>query len=198
MRDFKYTWIIGLIVTAALIMIPVWAFATGGDAPNNDPWAGVPTPIAHTSHADLMDGPFETGSDVTKACLECHTDAAHQVMATSHWTWESDPVLLEGRDEPIATGKKTSINNYCIGIQSNWASCTSCHTGYGWDSADFDFAEQENVDCLVCHDQSGSTSRARPACPPKALTCWPRRRAYLRPHATTVVAAISTAAAATR
>jgi octaheme c-type cytochrome (tetrathionate reductase family) len=55
----------------------------------------------------------------------------------------------------VTIGKKTSINNFCIGIQSNWAGCTSCHAGYGWDSADFDFTAEEKVDCLVCHDQSG-------------------------------------------
>ena len=169
MRDFKYTWIVGLVVTAALILIPVWTFATAEAQPDNDPWAGVPTPAPHTSHADLMTGPFESGSDVTKACLVCHTDAAHEVMATSHWTWESDPVLLEGRDEPVATGKKTSINNYCIGIQSNWASCTSCHAGYGWDDADFDFEATENVDCLACHDQSGQYVKSKAGLPAEGV-----------------------------
>jgi octaheme c-type cytochrome (tetrathionate reductase family) len=27
----------------------------------------------------------------------------------------------------------------------------SCHIGYGWEDANFDFSNQENVDCLACH-----------------------------------------------
>jgi octaheme c-type cytochrome (tetrathionate reductase family) len=169
MKEFKYVWIFGLVVTAALIVIPILAFATEGPAPITDPWAFVPTPQPHTNHAGLMQGPFESGPDVTRACLQCHEDAAHQVMGTAHWTWESDPVPVEGRTEPIATGKKTSINNYCIGIQSNWASCTSCHAGYGWDNADFDFSNQEAVDCLACHDQSGQYVKSKAGLPAEGV-----------------------------
>ncbi len=102
-----------------------------------------------------MEGPYEFGQEVTQACLECHEDAAFQVMQTAHWTWESDPVELPGRSEPVTIGKKNQINNFCIGIQGNWPKCTSCHIGYGWEDADFDFSNQENVDCLACHDNSG-------------------------------------------
>ncbi len=52
--------------------------------------------------------------------------------------------------------------------QSNWCRCTSCHAGYGWKDKDFDFTSQENVDCLVCHDTTGTyrkfpTARGHPA-----------------------------------
>jgi octaheme c-type cytochrome (tetrathionate reductase family) len=56
----------------------------------------------------------------------------------------------------VTIGKKNQLNNFCIGIQSNWEGCTSCHAGYGWDDADFDFTASENVDCLVCHDTTGT------------------------------------------
>ncbi len=39
---------------------------------------------------------------------------------------------------------------------SNWCRCTSCHIGFGWDSKDYDFTVQQNVDCLVCHDGTGT------------------------------------------
>ncbi len=102
---------------------------------------------------------------MTKACLDCHEDAAHQVTQTVHWTWESPPVLLEGRDEPVTIGKKNSINNFCIGIQGNWTGCTRCHAGYGWEDASFDFSNEENVDCLVCHDQTGSYRKSNSGLP---------------------------------
>jgi octaheme c-type cytochrome (tetrathionate reductase family) len=53
-------------------------------------------------------------------------------------------------------GKKTIVNNFCISVASNEAACNSCHIGYGWKDASFDFTSEENVDCLVCHDTTGN------------------------------------------
>ncbi len=155
MKNYKYIWIIGLIITVAIVIIPIATLIAKDEISTDDPWANVPERPPHVDHTDLLEGPFETGSDVTRACLECHEDAGHEVMDTVHWTWESDPVQLPNRDELVTIGKKNQINNFCIGIQGNWEGCTRCHAGYGWDSAEFDFSEQENVDCLVCHEQSG-------------------------------------------
>ncbi len=43
-----------------------------------------------------------------------------------------------------------------MNIQSNEARCTSCHAGYGWKDKNFDFTDQTKVDCLVCHEQTGT------------------------------------------
>lgn len=43
-----------------------------------------------------------------------------------------------------------------MAVTSNWCRCTSCHVGYGWKDANFDFMSQENVDCLICHDSTGT------------------------------------------
>ena len=82
-------------------------------------------------------------------------------MHTAHFKWESDPVYVAERDEYLTLGKKNSINNFCIGIEGNWPACTSCHTGYGWTDASFDFSNQKNVDCLVCHDSTGTYQKGR-------------------------------------
>ena len=156
MKNFKYIWVIGLIITLIIIITPIILFVDREPQTSfDDPWSSVPVRPPHTDHADLMQGPFETGQEVTERCLECHEDSAHEVTQTVHWTWESEPVLLPGRDEPVTIGKKNQINNFCIGIQGNWTGCTRCHAGYGWDSAEFDFSEEANVDCLVCHEQTG-------------------------------------------
>ncbi|SDD73352.1 tetrathionate reductase family octaheme c-type cytochrome [Desulfuromonas thiophila] len=42
-----------------------------------------------------------------------------------------------------------------MSILSNESRCTSCHAGYGWTDASFDFADLSRIDCLVCHDRSG-------------------------------------------
>jgi octaheme c-type cytochrome (tetrathionate reductase family) len=155
MKEFKYIWVIGLVVTFLIVVVPVVLLVSGDPASTDDPWAALPERLPHTDHTELMEGPYETGQEVTAACLECHEDAAHQVAQTAHWTWESEPVMVAGHDEPVTIGKKNSLNNFCIGIQGNWPGCTRCHAGYGWEDASFDFSDESNVDCLVCHDQSG-------------------------------------------
>ncbi len=104
-------------------------------------------------HQDI-EGPFIDGPSVTAACLKCHEDEAHDFMKTSHWTWEPmQNVIGKGQ---ISLGKKNILSNFCIAISSNWPRCTSCHAGYGWQDDNFDFTDAGNIDCLVCHDQTGT------------------------------------------
>jgi octaheme c-type cytochrome (tetrathionate reductase family) len=93
---------------------------------------------------------FKRGRDVTKACLVCHTEGAKHIMKTKHWTWEA--VTPQGQ----VLGKKNVVNNFCVGVTSNEPRCTSCHIGYGWKDKNFDFTKEANVDCLVCHDTTGT------------------------------------------
>ncbi len=169
MKNKNYVWIIGLLITLAVLIIPLVILLPRDEALADQPWDNVPETGSHTDHSPLLTGPYESGSDVTRACLECHEDAAYQVMQTSHWTWESGPYELPGREEPVYVGKKTSLNNFCIGIQSNWTSCTTCHAGYGWEDANFDFNNTENVDCLVCHDQSGLYAKSKSGYPAEGV-----------------------------
>ncbi|MBN1653545.1 MAG: tetrathionate reductase family octaheme c-type cytochrome [Deltaproteobacteria bacterium] len=111
---------------------------------------------AHFDHASVISGPFKTAQAVTRACLKCHTTAASDFMKTSHWTWLSSKVKIPGRPNKMRIGKKNLINNFCISVSGNQSSCTKCHAGYGWADDSFDFKRQENVDCLVCHERSGS------------------------------------------
>lgn len=109
---------------------------------------------AAMEHAELFEEPFETGPEVTRACLECHEDAAQDFMHTAHWTW-LEKQDVEGKGT-IELGKANAVNNFCIAVPSNYPRCTSCHAGYGWKDASFDFSNPENVDCLVCHDTTGT------------------------------------------
>ena len=100
---------------------------------------------------DALKGPFSSAEAVTDACLSCHTEASKQVMESIHWRWE-----YEHPDTGQVLGKQHVINAFCGNLKSNEARCTSCHAGYGWEDAKtFDFAAQEKVDCLVCHDRTG-------------------------------------------
>jgi octaheme c-type cytochrome (tetrathionate reductase family) len=155
MNDFKYAWLFGLVATAVIIILPTALFITRDDPPPDDPWFYAPTVVPGLNHSDLVNGPFETGADVTRDCLTCHETAAAEIMQTTHWTWETKPILLEGRDEPVTVGKKNQLNNFCIGIAGNWNKCTTCHAGYGWEDNNFDFTDETKVDCLVCHAEAG-------------------------------------------
>ncbi|MCP4428661.1 MAG: tetrathionate reductase family octaheme c-type cytochrome [Chloroflexi bacterium] len=169
MKNSKYVWLIGLLVTILIIVVPIISIVSSAPTNSDDPWSFVPVREPHVDHTDLMAGPYETGQDVTKACLECHEAAAHEMVQTVHWKWESEPVHLPGRDELVTIGKKNQINNFCIGIQGNWTGCTRCHAGYGWDSAEFDFSMEENVDCLVCHEQSGTYVKSNSGLPAEGV-----------------------------
>jgi hypothetical protein len=115
-----------------------------------------PKPLKLTTTADHakfkeLQKTFNSGPEVTKACLACHTEAAGQIHRTKHWKWE-----YLNPDTKQTLGKKTVVNNFCISVASNEAACNSCHIGYGWKDASFDFKSEENVDCLACHDTTGN------------------------------------------
>lgn len=113
-------------------------------------------PVCAEDHSEYIEGPFASGPEVTQACLECHEDASAEVMATTHWTWEAEQTI-DGKK--VMRGKKNVMNNFCISVQSNEPRCTSCHVGYGWEDASFDFTDETKVDCLICHDTTGTYNK---------------------------------------
>lgn len=111
----------------------------------------------HSQFAELKKE-FQTGPEVTAACLTCHTEASKQIMKTSHWTWicpRAKEELAEKQGRVVGKGEHV-INNFCIALGSNEPRCTSCHAGYGWKDNSFDFDDQTLVDCLVCHDTTAT------------------------------------------
>ena len=145
--------------------------------------SGVAGAVQQTSTADhskfeQLRGPFENGPAVTKACLGCHTEAAKQLHKTTHWTWAFDNALTGEK-----LGKKNVVNNFCVATATNWPRCTSCHIGYGWKDDKFDLTSEVNVDCLVCHDTTGTykkfpTDAGHPNYEPKM---WPPKSGKVRP-----------------
>jgi hypothetical protein len=130
-------WSDGLLLAA--LIVAGTAFA--GEPPR----VRLDSTADHAKYKELQQS-FATGPELTKVCLSCHTEAARQVHRTKHWTWD----FLNPENQQ-RQGKKNVINNFCISVPSNYAFCTSCHVGYGWKDASFDFASEENVDCLACH-----------------------------------------------
>lgn len=110
---------------------------------------------AHFDHAPVMPASFDSPQAVTRKCLECHEDAK-AIMKSSHWLWLGEEVAIPGREGKHRVGKANLINNFCIATRGNEKSCMKCHAGYGWKDETFDFAKAENVDCLVCHERTGT------------------------------------------
>ncbi|HOG08365.1 MAG: tetrathionate reductase family octaheme c-type cytochrome [Syntrophales bacterium] len=109
---------------------------------------------ALAGHVELVGkGPFKSGPEVTKKCIECHEKETRDFMKTVHWTWTKEQ---KWKGKTVNIGKLNALNNFCIGLPGNWPRCTSCHAGYGFKDESFDFSKAENVDCLVCHDTTGA------------------------------------------
>ncbi len=116
--------------------------------------------VDHTKFSELKVH-FEDGHQVTAACLSCHTGRGHEILRTSHWQWQREEVIMDRG--VIKLGKKNILNNFCIGVAGSEGTCTRCHIGYGWKDKSFDFSDQNNIDCLICHDRSGTYQKERGA-----------------------------------
>jgi octaheme c-type cytochrome (tetrathionate reductase family) len=105
--------------------------------------------------AQLHAGWFATYPYVgTESCLDCHGKLAEEVLTTAHFQWQGVAQNIVGDAQGNIHGKRDILNNFCIAVPSNEGRCTQCHAGYGWADNTFDFEDPENIDCLVCHDQT--------------------------------------------
>jgi len=111
---------------------------------------------AAASHIFIQTNNY-TGTDL---CILCHQpendlgDPAGELMKSVHWTWEATNQPAGHAAQVM--GKRNIINNYCIALDSNEPRCTSCHIGNGWRNDSFDFNDPNKLDCLVCHDTTGT------------------------------------------
>ncbi|WP_456405904.1 tetrathionate reductase family octaheme c-type cytochrome [Thiolapillus sp.] len=112
-----------------------------------------------TDHTKLkeLQGPFNSGPEVTRACLECHNTAGHQFKKNKHWTWS-----YTHPETGQKLGKSVLINNFCTNAKGNEGMCAQCHAGYGMTDSNYDFSNEENIDCLVCHESTGTYYKTPP------------------------------------
>lgn len=121
-----------------------------------------------TDHSKLkeLQGPFSSGPEVTRACLGCHNEAGHQFTKNKHWTWSyTNPVTGQ------KLGKSVLVNNFCTNARGNEGMCAQCHAGYGMtDIRTYDFSNEENIDCLICHESTGTYYKTPPTTGNKACS----------------------------
>ena len=123
--------------------------------------ASLQTPRDFIEHAasqetDIHDLYFELRPyEGTKTCLMCHEKEGAEMLDSGHFKWEGKTDNIVGLEGEIH-GKNDLINNFCIANATNEQRCTQCHAGYGYRDASFDFTDPTNIDCLACHDQTGT------------------------------------------
>jgi len=100
----------------------------------------------------------ENAYEGTQSCLNCHGAIGDDILKTGHWNWQGVASGIEGYEGEIH-GKNDIVNNFCIAVATNEGRCTQCHIGYGYADDTFDFSDSSNIDCLVCHDQSGTYAK---------------------------------------
>ncbi len=129
-------------------------------------------PVTDHSKFAVLQKHFNTPSEVTAACLSCHNGRDAEIMKTEHWRWQKKDTI-PGRGV-YDLGKKNIINNFCIGVNSNEKLCMMCHAGYGWGDKTFDFHNPNNIDCLVCHDNTGTYKKSKPGTGPMTGSGFPK------------------------
>lgn len=106
-------------------------------------------------HTENVSGPFQTVQQVTEECLICHEESGEEILHSKHWNWLISNTADSTQREKSG-GKQNMINSFCIAVPDNLPRCASCHISYSWKDENFDFNSPENIDCLVCHDQTGT------------------------------------------
>jgi octaheme c-type cytochrome (tetrathionate reductase family) len=127
------------------------------DAFDCNPLANIPDEgVVAKFHSDwFAEKTYESADD----CLVCHGAIGDDILTTAHWKWEGTALGIDGL-EGQTHGKKDIINNFCVAVPTNEGRCAQCHIGIGWNGTDFDFRNPSNIDCLVCHDQTGEYKKA--------------------------------------
>ncbi len=96
----------------------------------------------------------------TGDCLNCHGMIGADMLMRAHFTWQGVSSNITGFEEG-PHGKNDLINNFCVAVPTNEGRCAQCHAGYGYDdNTFFASADMNDVDCLVCHDQTGTYQKA--------------------------------------
>jgi octaheme c-type cytochrome (tetrathionate reductase family) len=122
--------------------------------------------MAQVDHSDFITGPFKTGPDVTRKCLECHEKEGDDFIKTPHWLWKgpTNGHIRGYKKSNVEYGKTNMVNAFCVSVeggpnQEARGHCSECHPSYVWNSKNFDFSDKTKIDCLVCHARKGDYGR---------------------------------------
>lgn len=140
---------VGLFFAIGLIAASSnWVY---GKTPDTVTPAPMQLSTADHSKFEVLQQRFKSGMELTKACLGCHNLAAKQVHTSNHWNWE-----IPNDKTGQLVGKRNVLNSMMVATSSNGPYCARCHISNEWKDEGFDFTAEEQVDCLACHDTTGT------------------------------------------
>ena len=100
MKNLKQPWVLALI----LVMVSLGGYLNYEKQAEARPPASAPVfnqrPRGHLDHAAFFTAKFDSPQAVTRACLDCHAQAAPDFMKTAHWQWLGPEEKIPGRTEP--------------------------------------------------------------------------------------------------
>jgi octaheme c-type cytochrome (tetrathionate reductase family) len=129
-----------IFIALFTLLISLTVLATEVDKkanlPKTEKWS-----TADHAKFPILNQPFETGAQVTQACISCHVEAEEQLKKTIHWTW------LSPFDDTGETGKAGySVNNFCISTNKMQdVECSNCHIGWN--------GKNSSINCMKCHSK---------------------------------------------
>jgi len=105
-------------------------------------------------HKENLSGPYENVQQIIEECLMCHEDIGDEVLHSNHWNWLSSNLSVA--DQNVNYSKNhIPVNNFCLAVNGQGPQCITCHLPFSGKDESFDFNVTENIDCLICHDQTG-------------------------------------------
>ena len=69
-------------------------------------------PAAAADHSLFLQGPFDTGPEVTAKCLTCHAKQGNEMLQSVHWLWKGPAPHVKTLHKKVELGKKNLMNNY--------------------------------------------------------------------------------------
>lgn len=120
----------------------------------------IPAASAAPQEHALLNGPFSKVSDVTAQCLTCHPQQGEDLLRSSHWTWKRQRMMNGSK---TLFSKKNGLTTFAIAAGANPSQCLTCHISTNLLDERFDPTAAVNIDCLVCHDKTGTYERVKGA-----------------------------------
>ncbi len=117
-------------------------------------------PLFAQDHTENLSGPYDNVRQIIEECLMCHEEAGDEILQSNHWNWLSSNVTNPNKIFNDVENK-IPVNNFCIAVSGNSTPCTSCHLPFSGKDETFDFNVAENIDCLVCHEQTGTYAQLK-------------------------------------
>jgi octaheme c-type cytochrome (tetrathionate reductase family) len=126
--------------------------------PSNGGDGNEPNTPPKTLHEQVFTEIVPGGFQSTQDCLFCHSTEARDLAQRAHWLWQGPASGIVGH-ETEQHGKRDLIDSFFIGVPSNEGRCSQCHPSFGYKDKSFDFTDTSRVDCLVCHDTTGTYAK---------------------------------------